>query len=134
MSQHWSIGQAARETGLSVKMIRHYDGIGLLRPSARSEARYRLYSGDDLHRLRFIRRARRLGFSIPQVADLLALWREQRPSREVKQLATAHIDELDQRIRELQAMRDTLNTLTERCHGDQRPSCPILSDLEGGAE
>ncbi|MDZ4297499.1 MAG: Cu(I)-responsive transcriptional regulator [Moraxellaceae bacterium] len=130
MTQLFSIGQAAKLTALSVKMIRHYESIGLITPSARTEAQYRLFSEEDLHRLHFIRRARRLGFAMTQVAELLTLWQGHRPSREVKQLALTHINELDQRIIELQAMRDTLSKLAERCHGDQQPSCPILADLQ----
>lgn len=132
-SVHASIGQAAKATGLSVKMIRHYDQLGLVRPSARSDAQYRYYSENDLHRLRFVRRARGLGFSIEQIRALLDLWQGQRPSREVKQLALAHMAELDRRIAELQGMRDTLGTLARRCRGDQRPHCPILADLRDDA-
>lgn len=129
-----SIGEAARRSGLTVKMIRHYDQLDLVRPSVRSAAQYRYYSEEDLHRLRFVGRARRLGFSMAQIRELLALWQGRRPSREVKALALAHVDDLDRRIAELQAMRDTLNDLAQHCHGDQRPSCPILADLRGDGE
>lgn len=129
-----SIGEAARRSGLSVKMIRHYDQLGLVRPSARSSSQYRYYSEGDLHRLRFVGRARRLGFSMAQISELLALWQGRRPSREVKALALSHVAELDRRIAELQGMRDTLNDLAQHCHGDQRPSCPILADLRGDGE
>ncbi|MFN3310480.1 MAG: Cu(I)-responsive transcriptional regulator [Thermomonas sp.] len=128
-----NIGQAAALTGVSAKMIRHYEAIGLLAPASRTFAGYRLYGEPELHRLRFIKRARSLGFSIRQIAALLALWDDpQRASAEVKQLALAHAAELEQKIRELQAMQRTLETLARRCHGDERPTCPILEDLATG--
>lgn len=125
-----NIGTAARLSAVSAKAIRHYESVGLLRQAGRTEAGYRLYSEDDIHELRFIRHARDLGFSIDRVAVLLGLWRDRdRPSREVKALALAHIDELDRKIRELQSMKRTLRHLTEHCHGDGRPDCPILEGL-----
>ena len=125
-----NIGQAAALTGVSAKMIRHYESIGLVAPAARTFANYRLYGEADLHRLRFIRRARSLGFSIKQIEALLALWDDpHRASAEVKQLARAHAAELGEKIRELQAMQRTLETLARQCHGDDRPTCPILEDL-----
>jgi Cu(I)-responsive transcriptional regulator len=125
-----NIGQAARATGVSAKMIRHYEEIGLLPPAQRSLAGYRLFSEADLHALRFIRHARQLGFGIAKIATLLDLWRNrQRPSAEVKALASAHLAELDSRIVELEQMRATLATLAEACHGDERPECPILDRL-----
>ncbi|MFN7182901.1 MAG: Cu(I)-responsive transcriptional regulator [Thermomonas haemolytica] len=128
-----NIGQAAALTGVSAKMIRHYEAIGLMAPAARTHANYRLYGQDDLHRLRFIKRARLLGFSIKQIQALLALWDDpHRASAEVKQLALAHVAELEQKIRELQAMQRTLETLARRCHGDARPTCPILEELAAG--
>ena len=125
-----NIGQAAALTGVSAKMMRHYEAIGLASPSGRTFANYRLYNDADLHRLRFIKRGRSLGFSIKQIETLLALWdNPQRASAEVKQLARAHAKELAEKIRELQAMQRTLETLAKRCHGDGRPACPILEDL-----
>lgn len=125
-----NIGQASRLTDVSAKMIRHYEGIGLMPPASRTFANYRLYSDTDLHRLRFIKRARSLGFSIKQIESLLALWDDpQRASGEVKRLARSHADALGSKIRELQSMQKTLLALASRCHGDDRPSCPILEDL-----
>ena len=125
-----NIGQAAALTGVSAKMIRHYESIGLTRPSGRTFANYRLYNDADVHRLRFIKRSRSLGFSIKQIESLLALWdNPHRASAEVKQLARSHAAELAEKIRELQAMQRTLERLAKQCHGDHRPSCPILDDL-----
>ncbi|WP_297833031.1 Cu(I)-responsive transcriptional regulator [Thermomonas sp.] len=130
-----NIGQASESSGVSTKMIRHYEQIGLMPEAARTFANYRLYSDTDLHRLRFIKRARSLGFSLDRIRDLLKLWDDpHRASSEVKRLARAHAAELGEKIRELQSMQRTLETLAKRCHGDDRPSCPILEDLaEGGA-
>lgn len=127
-----NIGEAANLTGLSAKMIRHYEAIGLIPEPARTSAGYRLYNDQDLHRLRFIKRARALGFSMKQIGVLLALWSDRsRASAEVKQLARQHADELAERIAEMQAMQRTLEDLAQRCHGDDRPDCPILDDLSG---
>lgn len=127
-----TIGQAALASGVSAKMIRHYEDIGLLPPARRNFSGYRQYTATDLHTLRFIRQARQLGFGIAQIATLLDLWRNrQRPSAEVKALASSHLRELDVRIAELQQMRATLATLAEACHGDERPQCPILERLAG---
>jgi MerR family transcriptional regulator, copper efflux regulator len=127
-----NIGEASAQTGVSAKMIRHYEAIGLIPPASRTFANYRLYSGADLHRLRFIRRARSLGFSIRQIEALLGLWNDpRRASSEVKTLARAHAAELGQKVAELQAMQRTLETLAAHCHGDARPECPILDDLAG---
>lgn len=124
------IGAASAASGVSVKMIRHYEKIGLLPAATRTAANYRIYSNRDLHTLRFIRRARDLGFTIRQIQTLLTLWRDRsRASSDVKDLALGHIAEIDQRIAELQAMRDTLRDLADHCHGDERPDCPILSEL-----
>jgi Cu(I)-responsive transcriptional regulator len=113
-------------------MIRDYEKLGLIPPADRSFANYRLYADADLHRLRFIRRARGLGFSMKQIAELMALWNDrQRPSAKVKQLAMSHATELDAKIAELQAMQRTLRALASSCHGDARPDCPILDDLAG---
>jgi len=125
-----NIGEAAAATGVSAKMIRHYEGIGLIPPASRTFANYRLYNDSDLHRLRFIKRARNLGFSIKQIEALLGLWNNQRrASAEVKKLAQAHVQELDEKIREMRAMQRTLQSLARHCHGDHRPDCPILDDL-----
>ncbi|MFL9922826.1 Cu(I)-responsive transcriptional regulator [Herbaspirillum lusitanum] len=125
-----NIGDAAAASGVSAKMIRHYEESGLTPRVARTDAGYRLYTEKDVHLLRFIRQARQLGFSMKQIADLIGLWLDQsRPSRKVKQLADTHIRELDERIRELQAMKSTLEKLAHDCHGDNRPDCPILDAL-----
>ncbi|MDD2060241.1 Cu(I)-responsive transcriptional regulator [Pseudomonas sp. GD03860] len=129
-----NIGQAARRSGLSAKMIRYYESIGLLKPALRSDSGYRLYSQDDLHSLAFIKRSRDLGFSLEEVARLLTLWQDrQRASADVKALASQHIDDLNRRIEELVSLRDTLSELVAHCQGDDRPDCPILKDLAAGA-
>lgn len=125
-----NIGNAARHSGVSAKMIRHYEGIGLISKAARSYSGYRTYAATDVHTLRFIRQARNLGFSIKQIGQLLGLWRNQRrPSSKVKALAQEHMAELDARIAEMQAMKRTLQELAVHCHGDERPECPILEGL-----
>lgn len=130
-----NIGEAAKATGVSTKMIRHYEAIGLIGRARRSGAGYRQYTEQDLHTLRFIKRARSLGFSIEEIRRLLALWTDRdRASAEVKALAQRHIDELRRKIRALQEMVDTLSHLAAHCHGDQRPDCPILDALAEGAE
>lgn len=128
-----NIGQAARRTGLSAKMIRYYESIGLLKPASRSDSGYRLYQQDDLHALAFIKRSRDLGFSLEEVARLLTLWQDrQRASADVKALANQHIADLNRRIDELISLRDTLSELVAHCQGDDRPDCPILKDLAAG--
>ncbi|MGE8362967.1 Cu(I)-responsive transcriptional regulator [Pseudomonas sp.] len=128
-----NIGQAARKTGLSAKMIRYYEQIELLPSAGRSDSGYRLYNEQDLHRLAFIKRSRDLGFSLAEVARLLTLWQDrQRASADVKALAAEHIVELNRKIEEMSSLRDTLQELMDHCQGDHRPDCPILKDLESG--
>lgn len=125
-----NIGKAAQATGVSAKMIRYYEAQGLIRPADRTEGNYRDFSDRDLNDLHFIRRARNLGFSMEKIGRLLSLWRDDaRPSREVKALAEKHVADLDARIREMSEMADTLRHLADCCAGDDRPDCPILSDL-----
>ena len=126
-----NIGAAARASGVSAKMIRHYESIGLVPPPARSEADYRVYGEREVHTLRFIRHSRDLGFSLEQIRALLGLWQDRgRPSREVRALARDHLAELEAKLAELQAMKSTLEHLVHSCHGDERPDCPILDSLE----
>ena len=128
-----NIGDAAAATGVSAKMIRHYEEIGLIPSPKRTHSGYRLYAQADVHMLRFIRRARNLGFSVKQIEALLSLWRDRRrASSKVKALALAHMAELDARILELTDMRRSLEHLAGKCHGDERPDCPILEDLARG--
>ena len=125
-----NIGEVARASGVSAKMIRHYEGIGLIRESSRTLAGYRQYHERDMHLLRFIRRARDLGFSLEQIRQLLSLWDDPgRASADVKRLAEAHIADLDARIAALTDMRTSLVALARACHGDHRPDCPILHGL-----
>ena len=125
-----NIGEAARAADVSAKMIRYYESVGLIPAAVRTEGGYRVYSQSDVHTLRFIKRARNLGFSLQQTADLLGLWRDQdRASAGVKRVARAHIEELEKKIAELQGMVATLHHLERHCHGDERPDCPILDDL-----
>ncbi len=129
-----NIGAAAAATGVSAKMIRHYEAIGLLPPASRRDNSYRAYGQHEIHELRFISRARKLGFSIEQIGELLALWRDRnRPSRDVQEIAASHLADLHARIAELQAMADTLKALMRTCHGDDRPECPILDGLGANA-
>ena len=128
-----NIGQAARHSGLSAKMIRYYESTGLLQAAHRSDSGYRLYGKDDLHTLAFIKRSRDLGFSLEEVGKLLTLWQDKgRASADVRALARQHIAELNQKIAELAGLRDTLQELVEHCQGNDRPDCPILKDLESG--
>lgn len=130
-----NIGAAAAAASVSAKMIRHYEAIGLLRPAARRHNAYRDYGEHEVHELRFVRRARRLGFSIEEIGALLALWRDKkRPSREVRRIAGDHLQDLEIRIAEMQSMAVTLRKLVHDCHGDDRPQCPILEDLGAAGE
>jgi MerR family copper efflux transcriptional regulator len=125
-----NIGQAASASGVTAKMIRYYESIALIRPGRRTDAGYRTYGDDDLQTLRFIKRARTLGFSLEQIRDLLSLWQDAgRASADVKRIALGHVEELNARIAELTQMRDTLSRLAVSCHGDASPECPILEDL-----
>ena len=127
-----NIGEASARSGVSAKMIRYYEAIGLLPEPDRRESGYRLYDESDVHRLRFVRRSRDFGFPVERIRELLRLWNDRkRPSSEVKRIAEAHVAELDKKIAELTALRDSMKDLARRCHGDQRPDCPILADLEG---
>jgi MerR family copper efflux transcriptional regulator len=127
-----NIGQASVRSGVSAKMIRHYESLGLVPGVARSESGYRLYDDAVVHTLRFIRRARDLGFSTHEIAALLQLWRDKkRPSAEVKRIALTHVADLEQRIAALQSMQRTLHHLAHGCQGNQRPDCPILDNLAG---
>ncbi|EYD77381.1 Cu(I)-responsive transcriptional regulator [Rubellimicrobium mesophilum DSM 19309] len=125
-----NIGQASKASGVSAKMIRYYEQEGLIPPAARSLSGYRAYTEQDVQRLRFIRRARDLGFQMDGIRELLALWSDRsRHSSEVKRLALDHVERLEARMRELRSMADTLRTLADCCAGDDRPDCPILADL-----
>jgi Cu(I)-responsive transcriptional regulator len=125
-----NIGEAAKASGVSAKMIRHYESVGLFAEAARTESGYRQYSDNEISTLRFIRQSRDLGFSIDQIRELLGLWQNRkRPSRQVKALAQAHIQELDQKLQELRSMKATLEHLVACCAGDDRPDCPIIESL-----
>ncbi|MGL4750868.1 MAG: Cu(I)-responsive transcriptional regulator [Aeromonadaceae bacterium] len=131
----WLIGEVADASGLSTKMIRHYESLGLIRPPVRSEGGYRYYDQQALDELIFIRQARELGFGLPQVAELLSLWRnESRHAADVHTLAVRHLAELDSKIARLQQMREVLVDVVAKCHGDQRADCPILEQLATGAK
>lgn len=128
-----NIGEAAERSGISAKMIRHYESVGLLPIRQRTAGGYRLYDDRDVHELRFIKRARGLGFSLEQIQELLSLWRDKgRASADVKRMAAAQVESLNTRIQELTGMRDTLSQLAESCRGDHRPDCPILDGLGSG--
>lgn len=125
-----NIGQAAEASGVSAKMIRYYEQIGLIEPPARSQSGYRVYAEQNVHTLRFVRRARSLGFSVEETGALLALWRDRsRASADVKALALKHVAELEEKAAALQAMATTLRHLASHCHGDRRPDCPILNEI-----
>lgn len=125
------IGDAARQSGISAKMIRYYEATGLIPPADRGSSNYRDYSEADVHELRFIRRSRDLGFSVAEILDLLGMWRDRdRQSSQVKEMVCAHTARLREKIEHLQAMVDTLQALADGCAGDQRPDCPIIERLE----
>lgn len=127
-----NIGQASDLSGVSAKMIRYYEQIGLVQAPKRTGSNYRVYSDEQVHVLRFIKRCRTLGFSVDETSILLSLWRDKsRASAEVKSIAISHIEALETKIAELQGMVKTLSHLTQCCHGDNRPDCPILDDLAG---
>ena len=127
-----AIGAAARASGVSAKMVRHYEEPGLLGAVARTDAGYRQYTPADVHTLRFIKRARDLGFSMAEIAELVSLWHDRRrASADVKRIAQTHVAELEKRIQAMQDMRRTLQNLLHHCHGDERPDCPILDNLAG---
>ncbi len=128
-----SIGEAARSAGISARMVRHYESLGLLATVARTDSGYRQYTDADVHTLHFIRRSRDLGFSMEEIATLLALWHDRsRASSQVKRIAQQHIDDLSERIAQMQAMQRSLQTLVSCCKGNDRPDCPILDDLAAG--
>ena len=132
IGREMTIGLAAKSSAVSAKMIRHYESIGLLPKAQRTEAGYRLYDETDVHTLRFIQRARSLGFPLETIRTLLALWRNRRrSSAQVKELSLRHVADLERKIAEMQAMARTLKHLAHNCHGDERPDCPILDDLAG---
>jgi len=126
----FNIGEAAARSGVSAKMVRHYESLGLLPEVGRTDAGYRQYTENNVHTLRFIRRARDLGFSMAEIAELLKLWQNKgRASADVKRIALDHAADLHRRIEEMTAMKRTLERLADCCHGDQRPDCPILDGL-----
>ena len=125
-----NIGEAARLSGVSAKMVRHYESLGLLPPVTRTDSGYRQYSEPEVHTLRFVKRARDLGFSMEEIGELVGLWQNRRrASANVRKIAQKHADELAQKIAAMQAMQKTLGHLIHCCHGDGRPECPILEDL-----
>ena len=129
----WNIGEAAQRSGVSAKMVRHYESLGLLPAVHRTEAGYRQYGEAEVHTLRFIRRARDLGFSMAQIAELVKLWQNRRrSSADVRRIASRHVAELTKKMQEMEQMRRTLQHLVHCCQGDQRPDCPILEQLESG--
>jgi MerR family gold-responsive transcriptional activator of gol and ges genes len=133
MEEGMNIGQAAKASGISAKMIRYYEDTGLVGPVARTESGYRVYTARDIHTLGFIKRSRDMGFSVERIAELLELWRDRsRHSADVKRMALAHVQVLQQRIAELQDMVQTVQALANCCAGDDRPDCPILRDIETG--
>lgn len=134
-TQPMNIGDASRASGVSPKMIRHYESLGLIPPAVRSDSGYRRYTANDVHLLAFIARARDLGFSIAEIAQLVGLWQDRmRPSAKVKALALEHVGRLERKVRDLLEMKATLEKLAASCHGDDRPECPILDSLASGED
>jgi MerR family gold-responsive transcriptional activator of gol and ges genes len=126
----FNIGQAAKASGVTAKMIRHYESIGIIPKALRSDSGYRIYTSNDVNTLQFVRRARNLGFSMLEIKKLVGLWRNKaRASSEVKAMALKHVKELEAKIVELQEMSDALKNLARRCHGNDRPDCPIIDEL-----
>lgn len=126
-----NIGELAKSSGVNAKLIRHYESIGLIPKASRTDSGYRVYSKNDIQFLRFIKRARSLGFSMKEIKTLIGLWRNKsRASREVKALALSHVQELEKKINEMQEMAQNLRSLARNCHGDGRPDCPIIKGLE----
>ena len=133
-SEHFNIGEAARRSNVSAKMVRHYESLGLLPTVERTDAGYRLYTDKEVHTLRFIKRSRNLGFSMLEITELLKLWQnQQRSSQDVRNIAVKHVEDLNQRIDEMQVMKRTLEHLIHCCHGNDRPDCPILDELGNAA-
>lgn len=129
-----NIGEAARQSGLPAKTIRYYEETGLIAPAARAENGYRDYSDTDVHKMRFVRHARGLGFSVEVCSQLLSLYEDEgRKSADVKAIAEEHLTEVDAKIKELQELRSTLSHLVEHCHGDNKPDCPILEGIAEGS-
>lgn len=129
-----NISQASNASGVSSKMIRYYEQIGLIKPALRTASSYRTYGDNDIHTLRFVRRARDLGFSVEQIKELLALWRDRsRASSDVKAVALEHVAELERKIAAIQEMAKTLKHLASHCHGDDRPECPIIEEIANGS-
>jgi Cu(I)-responsive transcriptional regulator len=134
IAEGMNIGEASGKAGVTPKMVRHYESLGLLPKVHRTESGYRIYTNSEVHTLRFIKRSRDLGFSIAEISELVKLWQDRRrPSSSVKKVASAHLAELDRKIKEMESMRKTLAHLIHCCQGDHRPDCPILQDLEGAA-
>jgi MerR family transcriptional regulator, copper efflux regulator len=126
-----NIGELAKSSGVNAKLIRHYESIGLIPKASRTDSGYRVYTDNDIHVLRFVKRARSLGFPMQEIKKLIGLWKNRgRQSKDVKALASAHLKTLEDKIRELQEMADTLRHLARNCHGDNRPDCPIIKSLE----
>jgi Cu(I)-responsive transcriptional regulator len=130
-----NIGEAASASGVSAKMIRYYEQVGLIAPPARTMSGYRVYAEKDVHALRFIRRARDLGFTVEQIGELMQLWRDRgRASADVKRLALDHVSVLEAKMREIEEMAEALKHLAATCHGDHRPDCPIIAGLADGQD
>lgn len=130
-----NIGEAAKASGINAKLIRHYESIGIIPKAGRSDSGYRQYSETDVHILTFVRRSRSMGFSMKEIKKLVSLWRNRtRASSEVKKMTLTHLDNIERKISDLQAIRSTLLNLANHCHGDDRPTCPILEDLSQSTE